>query len=66
MLLDITNNCQKNIFGSFDNLEDSIINVYYPIDWNKKIIVKYNGNEISENLNAVIEKIHLIILLKLL
>ena len=52
---DISNHCQNNIFGSRDNLEDSIVNVYYPIDGNKKITVKYNGNEISENPNAVIQ-----------
>jgi hypothetical protein len=50
--IEIVNKCQNNIFGDRNNLEDVIINVYYPIDGNKKITVKYDNsynNGISKN-----------------
>ena len=51
---DVLNYCQSNIFGAYDNLENATINVYFPIDGNKTVSVKYNGIDIEENNKALI------------
>ncbi len=52
--IEVLNNCQSNIFGLDENLEDATINVYFPIDLNKTVSVEYNGINIEENKKALI------------
>ena len=55
--VEIVNKCQNNIFNDSGNLEDAVINVYYPIDKNKVITVKYNNNIfIPKNDKAIINQ----------
>ena len=52
--IEVQNTCQGNIFGIRDNLDDAQINVYYPLDGENFITVKYNGKEIKKNQNLKI------------
>ena len=53
--IQVENYCQKNIFGDERNIEDAIINIYYPIEENKYIRVNYNGVDLQKN-----EKVNLV------
>ena len=52
--VEIENHCQ-NIYGQFKNLDNAIINIYYPKE-NKNIKIIYNGTELIKNDKIDIEK----------
>ena len=52
---DFHNECQE-LYGDMKNIEDTILDFYYPIDGDKIITLKYNGEFYSENKNLKIDK----------
>ena len=52
--VEFENYCQ-NIYGQSKNLDNAIINIYYPKE-NKNIKITYNGNDLRKNEKIEIEK----------